>query len=169
MKNILQIMNAYKDKLKSGFQNFQKEKLHRDSWSNVAFVSKVNIRRKLKPKNTKFGTFLDFKNDFPPINSEEVNAQNLPPFPEVNEVGQLSEEFLDGLQLFFLTGGILPRKYIYKLLAISEDFFRSSKSSNVIDIGLKKDAVVNVCGDIHGQYFDLIKILRIQGNEVFLS
>ena len=157
-------MNVYRDKLKSGIQNTLKEKLHKESWSNVAFVSKINIRRKLKSKNTKFGTFIDFKKDFPPDISGEETFKNLPKFPEVNEVGELNEEFLYSLQLYFLNDGLLPRKYLYKLLSIIEDYFRSSKTNTVIDIGLKKDTVINVCGDIHGQYYDLIKILQLRGN-----
>ena len=156
-------MNTYKDKFKSGIQNTLKEKLYKESWSSVAFVSRINIRRKLKPKNTKFGTFIDFKKDFPPESPGEGSFQTLSKFPEVNEVGQLNEEFLHSLQLFFLNDGLLPRKYLYKLLCITEDYFRSSKTNTVIDIGLQKDTVINVCGDIHGQYHDLIKILQIRG------
>ena len=37
---------------------------YKESLSSVTFYSKVNIRRKLRPKTSKFSTFVDFDHDF---------------------------------------------------------------------------------------------------------
>lgn len=37
---------------------------YKESISSVTFYSKVNIRRKLRPKTSKFSSFVDFEHDF---------------------------------------------------------------------------------------------------------
>ena len=37
---------------------------YKESLSSVTFYGKVNIRRKLRPKTSKFSTFVDFDHDF---------------------------------------------------------------------------------------------------------
>jgi hypothetical protein len=37
---------------------------YKESLSSVTFYSKVNIRRKLRPKSSKFSAFVDFDHDF---------------------------------------------------------------------------------------------------------
>jgi len=37
---------------------------YKESLSSVTFYSKVNIRRKLRPKSSKFASFVDFEHDF---------------------------------------------------------------------------------------------------------
>ena len=37
------------------------------------------------------------------------------------------------------------------------------KEPLLVDVQLPKDALINVCGDIHGQFYDLIKVLKLRG------
>lgn len=66
------------------------------------------------------------------------------------------------VERFFARDGKLHRKYIYRVLQMAEHFFKT-KSPTLVDVRLPKDAKINVCGDIHGQYYDLLKILTVGG------
>ena len=51
----------------------------------------------------------------------------------------------------------LPREVLLRLLASSRD--QLSKYSSVVNLRLPPRSILNVCGDTHGQYFDLLSIL----------
>jgi hypothetical protein len=73
----------------------------------------------------------------------------------------LAEEFLDQLLKFFIDEGKLLRKDVYRILSLVEDAYR--KEPLLVNVKLPKEAVINVCGDIHGQFYDLIKVLKLRG------
>jgi len=51
----------------------------------------------------------------------------------------------------------LPREVLLRLLVSSRDQLR--KYSSVVNLRLPPRSILNVCGDTHGQYFDLLSIL----------
>ena len=43
------------------------------------------------------------------------------------------------------------------------------KEPLLVDVQLPKEAVINVCGDIHGQFYDLIKVLKLSGKLISIN
>lgn len=132
-------------------------KKYKDTFNFVTFHSKVNLRRKLRSKSSAFAKFIDIEGDF---RGSELNAYKGPTL----ERGQtLDQSWIDQLQTFFvLQNGRLHRKYVYRILCLAEDRYR--KPANlVVDVKVPADGKINICGDIHGQLYDLIKIFTLQG------
>ena len=129
-----------------------------ETYNFVAFHSRINLRRKMKRKGCRFGALLDLEKDF----KQELEQYQGPTM----EAGQpLTQELLDQLQNFFVhqEAGRLHRKYVYRILCMAETAYRTDPSL-LVDICVPPEAVINICGDIHGQLYDLIKILKLQGN-----
>ena len=42
------------------------------------------------------------------------------------------------------------------------------KDPLLVDVELPEDSIINVCGDVHGQFYDLIKILKLRGKRLWL-
>lgn len=129
----------------------------RETFNWVTFHSKVNLRRKLRSKKSAFSNFIDIESDF---NGAELKSYKGPRLEQGQTVDQ---SWIDELQTFYvLQNGRLHRKFVYRILSLAEKSYRGSNSL-LVDLSLPDDACINICGDIHGQLYDLIKIFKLQG------
>lgn len=55
----------------------------------------------------------------------------------------------------------LHRKYAYKILLDIKSWFMAQPS--LVDIIIPEEKKFTICGDIHGQYYDLLNIFKLNG------
>lgn len=70
-------------------------------------------------------------------------------------------EFVKKLIEFQKDGSKLHKKFVYDMILLIRDYYQDQPS--MIDIEIAEDAQLNVCGDIHGQYYDLLNIFKLAG------
>jgi len=73
----------------------------------------------------------------------------------------LTQEFVSAMVESFKTDGRLPKRYMYRLLVESKAAL--APLPNVIPIGIQKGETFTVCGDTHGQFYDLVNIFEMNG------
>lgn len=80
--------------------------------------------------------------------------------------GEISSEFVQELISTFRDQKLLHRKYLMKLLLKAVEMLKSLPSLVDVSLPLNEDGTkghINVCGDTHGQYYDLLNIFEIGG------
>jgi hypothetical protein len=65
------------------------------------------------------------------------------------------QEFVLGLIRFYKQQRRLPTVTAKKILSDAKAYFIAQQS--LVDVHVGRDDVINVCGDIHGQFFDLAR------------
>ncbi|KAJ3104101.1 Serine/threonine-protein phosphatase 5 [Phlyctochytrium planicorne] len=81
--------------------------------------------------------------------------------PHLAEDGTVTEEFVDSLLGYMEKQKTLHRKYVYQIMLAAKDIFM--KSPTIVDISVPEGSKLTVCGDIHGQYYDLLNIFKMNG------
>ncbi|KAJ3218805.1 Serine/threonine-protein phosphatase 5 [Dinochytrium kinnereticum] len=73
----------------------------------------------------------------------------------------VTEEFVTSLLSHMESQKKLHKKYLYTILLSAKDIFDNSPT--IIDIDIPAGSKLTVCGDIHGQYYDLLNIFKKNG------
>ncbi|KAK7883055.1 hypothetical protein WMY93_029229 [Mugilogobius chulae] len=77
------------------------------------------------------------------------------------EDGQVTLTFMKELMEWFKDQKKLHRKCAYQILVQVKDVL--SKLPSLVEITLKESDKITVCGDTHGQYYDLLNIFTLNG------
>eukprot|EP00826_Nyctotherus_ovalis_P017002 TRINITY_DN14967_c0_g1_i1.p1 TRINITY_DN14967_c0_g1~~TRINITY_DN14967_c0_g1_i1.p1 ORF type:complete len:135 (+),score=16.64 TRINITY_DN14967_c0_g1_i1:304-708(+) len=56
---------------------------------------------------------------------------------------------------------LLHKRYVIELIRRVEPVFRSE--SNVVEVEIPKNGAITICGDLHGQYSELLTIFKLNG------
>lgn len=148
-------------KFKSALRDFEAVKKARpsdkDALSKYADCSKI-------VKQKAFERAIAFDYHKTPI-SETVNLENISletsyNGPQIPEDG-INAEFMKELVGAFKKETKLHKRFVYQILLEVKKIFTSLPS--LVDVTVQKDEKLTVCGDIHGQYFDLCNIFDLNG------
>ncbi|XP_072031594.1 serine/threonine-protein phosphatase 5-like [Amphiura filiformis] len=79
--------------------------------------------------------------------------------PKLDEDGKVTKQFMLDLMEHFKNQKKLHRKYAYQILVQINDMFK--KLPSLCDITVPEGSKFTVCGDIHGQFYDLLNIFEL--------
>ncbi|THW93896.1 Metallo-dependent phosphatase [Aureobasidium pullulans] len=74
---------------------------------------------------------------------------------------KMTQEFVDDIIERFKEGKKLPLKYVYQIILAVKDICYNEPT--MVETHVDQGKKITVCGDTHGQYFDLMEIFRING------
>jgi len=77
------------------------------------------------------------------------------------EGGKVTEKFMKDLMECFKKQGKLHRKFAFQILLDILQYFQSCPT--LMDVTIPEDKKFTVCGDIHGQFFDLMNVFHLNG------
>lgn len=78
-----------------------------------------------------------------------------------NAVGGITEEFVTQAVELMKSQGRLPKKYVVKLLLCAKTFLKPLPS--LVPISVPTGQHITVCGDVHGQFYDLLNVFDLAG------
>ncbi|EGY18027.1 hypothetical protein VD0002_g4258 [Verticillium dahliae] len=74
---------------------------------------------------------------------------------------EMTQEFIDDMTERFKNGKLIHKKYVYQiLLAVKQLVY---DEATMVEMTIPDDVKLTVCGDTHGQYFDLMELFRLNG------
>jgi len=79
----------------------------------------------------------------------------------VGEVSKVTVDFMDQLLEHYRDQKLLHRKYAFQILLDARTYFMSQPT--LVNITVPEDRKFTICGDIHGQFYDLLNIFKLNG------
>lgn len=73
----------------------------------------------------------------------------------------MTQDFIDDMIARFKTGKKIHRRYVYQILAAVNKIVYDEPT--MVEMEVPQGHKLTVCGDTHGQFFDLLEIFRLNG------
>lgn len=73
----------------------------------------------------------------------------------------MTQEFVDDMITRFKNGKKLHKKYVYQIVAAVKNIVYDEPT--MVETEIEQEHQLTVCGDTHGQFFDLLEIFRLNG------
>ncbi|KAJ2159919.1 Palmitoyl-protein thioesterase 1 [Coemansia sp. RSA 552] len=73
----------------------------------------------------------------------------------------VDEEFVKAMAEWFRDQKTLPERYVYTILVHAERQLRALPT--LVDVDIAEGTELTVCGDVHGQYYDVLNIFKLNG------
>ena len=74
---------------------------------------------------------------------------------------EMTQDFIDDMITRFKTAKTIHRKYVFQI--IHAVYQISMKEPTMVEMEIPKGSTLTICGDTHGQYFDLMELFRLSG------
>ncbi|KAH9978821.1 phosphoprotein phosphatase [Lactifluus volemus] len=74
---------------------------------------------------------------------------------------KITIEFIRSMIQWFKDGKTLPRRYAWEIVIGAHDQF--VKEESLVPVNIDKDVTIDVIGDVHGQFYDVLHLLSLTG------
>ncbi|KAK5064660.1 hypothetical protein LTR84_000494 [Exophiala bonariae] len=91
------------------------------------------------------------------INSIEVDQS----YDGVRLEEEMTQEFIDDMIERFKNGKKIHKKYVFQIIKAVRDIVYDENT--MVEMEVEPGTQLTICGDTHGQYFDLLEIFRLSG------
>ncbi len=109
-----------------------------------------------------FGASLDVGSTIEQISEESIIVEPSYNGPVLNDLKDVTLEWVMELVNYLREEKRLHKKFVVKM--IKAMIVRYKKQPSMIEINLPEGQHITVCGDVHGQFYDLLNIFKINGN-----
>jgi serine/threonine-protein phosphatase 5 len=75
--------------------------------------------------------------------------------------GEMTQEFIDDMMDRFKNGKKIHKKYVYQIVIAVKNI--AYDEATMVEMEIPEGKQLTVCGDTHGQYFDLLELFRLNG------
>ncbi|KAH7033003.1 serine/threonine-protein phosphatase 5 [Microdochium trichocladiopsis] len=84
-----------------------------------------------------------------------------PDYDGVQIKDEMTQEFIDDMIERFKNGKKIHKKFVYQIvIAVKKIVY---EEPTMVEVTIPDDVQLTVCGDTHGQYFDLMELFRLNG------
>jgi serine/threonine-protein phosphatase 5 len=96
------------------------------------------------------------------VNLDDIPVETSYAGPTLDKIEDITPKWVETLLEYMKDQKVLHKKFAIMIILRCRDLFETHKS--LVHITVPEENEITVCGDIHGQFYDLLNLFSINGN-----